>query len=65
MNTLNIANLKIYPHHMCFRKFNLAPVAWKCSGNRSYARKIKLAEFGIKKFGFKSYMENLKGKPKT
>ena len=31
--------------------------------NRSYARKMKLAEFDIKKSGLKSYLENLKGIP--
>jgi len=31
--------------------------------NRPYARKIKLAEFDIKKSGLKSYLENPKGKP--
>jgi len=31
--------------------------------NRPYARKIKLAEFGIKKSGSKKYLENPKGKP--
>jgi hypothetical protein len=33
--------------------------------NRPYAREIKSAEFGVKKLGFKSYMENLKGKPEN
>jgi len=32
-------------------------------GNRPYASKIKLAEFGIKKSGSKSYLKNPKGKP--
>jgi hypothetical protein len=31
--------------------------------NRPYARENELAEFGIKNLSFKSYMENLKGKP--
>jgi hypothetical protein len=31
--------------------------------NRPYARKIKLAEFGIKKSGSKSYLEKPEGKP--
>jgi len=31
--------------------------------DRHYARKIKLAEFGIKKSGSKSYLENPKDKP--
>jgi len=36
---------------------------WRTQSNRPYARKIKLAEFGIKKSGLKSYLENPKGKP--
>jgi hypothetical protein len=35
----------------------------KAMFNRPYARKIKLAEFSIKKSGTKSYLENPKGKP--